>query len=179
MEIRLGTVTASRAGGTAGAGAKTYKLTLPSAWVSALELNEGDRRVALQFDGERITLSPVQRMEQYRAARLGEGHRLLAIRYYNGEQLCTLIYADETAHDLRAENYTDLAIKTAFGRREFPTWDDLQAFLESRCIPRDRAGLREYLEALGLTEYDPLAIIARTQGRMAEDQQWMEIEVLA
>jgi hypothetical protein len=47
--------------------------------------------------------------------------------------------------------------------------------LEERCIPRQRAGLREYLEAHGLDEYDPLAIIKKTKGRMAEDDQWMEV----
>ena len=56
-----------------------------------------------------------------------------------------------------------------------PTWADLEEFLEERCIPRQRAGLREYLEALGLEEYDPLAIIQKTKGRMAEDDQWMEV----
>lgn len=39
-------------------------------------------------------------------------------------------------------------------------------------------GLREYLEALGLDEYDPVTIIEKTGGRMAEDQQWLTIEVL-
>ena len=39
----------------------------------------------------------------------------------------------------------------------------------------ERAGIREYLEALGLVEYDPLEIIKRTQGRMAEDDQWIEV----
>ena len=42
-------------------------------------------------------------------------------------------------------------------------------FLESRCVPRERDGLQYYLEELGLDEYDPLAIIRKTQGRMAED----------
>lgn len=59
-----------------------------------------------------------------------------------------------------------------------PNWEDFQRFLEDRCIPRQRAGLREYLETLGLDEYDPLAIIEKTGGRMAEDQQWLTIEVL-
>ena len=63
--------------------------------------------------------------------------------------------------------------------RSVPTWDDFQNFLEERCIPRARAGLREYLEALGLDEYDPLEIIKKTSGRMAEDQQWIEIKVIS
>ena len=132
-------------------------------------------RVILSFDGEVITIRPEQSTEQYRTTRLAQGHELLEIRYYNDDALCTLIYADKTARDLRAENYTDNLVKTAFGKNLLPSWADLEAFLEERCIPRQRAGLREYLEALGLDEYDPLAIIKKTKGRMAEDDQWMEV----
>lgn len=52
------------------------------------------------------------------------------------------------------------------------------ASLEERCIPRERAGIREYLETIGIEEYDPIEIIYRTAGRMAEDQQWLKIEVI-
>ena len=47
--------------------------------------------------------------------------------------------------------------------------------LEERCVPRQRAGLREYLEVIGVGEYDPLEIIRKTAGRMAEDSQWLEL----
>lgn len=40
-----------------------------------------------------------------------------------------------------------------------PSWLDFLNFLEERCIPRDRAGLREYLETIGVDEYDPIEII--------------------
>ena len=176
METRLGRITASKAGGTAGIGSKTYKLSLPSSWVSAMDFSDNGGRVILSFDGEAILIQPQQSMEQYRAARLAQGHDLLEIRYYNGDDLCTLIYADKTVQDLRAENQTGNLVKTAFGKNLLPSWADLDAFLEERCIPRDRAGLREYLETLGLDEYDPLAIIQKTHGRMAEDDQWMEVD---
>jgi len=52
------------------------------------------------------------------------------------------------------------------------------SFMEERCISKGRAGLREYLEAIDLDEYDPWEIVKKTQGRMAEDQQWIEIEIL-
>ena len=178
MEMRSGKVTVSRAGGTAGKESKTYKLSLPSAWVNAMGLAEHGGRVILSFDGEAIHVRPVQSMEQYRSARMEQGHELLEIRYYNGDCLCTLIYADRTAKDLLAENYTKQSVKTAFGKNRFPSWADLESFLEERCIPRQRAGLREYLAALGLSEFDPLAIIRKTQGRMAEDDQWMEVREL-
>ena len=175
METRLGKITAGKAGGTASSGSKTYKLSLPSAWVAAMGLAGDGGRVVLSFDGETIAIRPEQSMEQYRAARLAQGHELMEIHYYNGDTLCTLIYADKTVQDLCAENYTDNLVKTAFGKNALPTWADLDAFLEERCIPRQRVGLREYLEALGLDEYDSLAIIQKTKGRMAEDDQWMEV----
>lgn len=175
METRFGRITTSKAGGTAGNESKTYKLSLPSAWVAAMGLAGDGGRVLLSFDGEAITLSPQQSIEQYKNSRLGQGHELLEIRFYNGDDLCTLICADRTVKDLRAENCTDNLVKTAFGKNLLPSWADLEAFLEERCVPRKRAALREYLETLGLDEYDPLAIIQKTQGRMAEDDQWMEV----
>ena len=132
--------------------------------------------MVLSFDGEAITIRPEQSISQYRETRLAQGHELMEIRFYNGDALCTLICADQTSRDLRAENYTDRLVKTAFGKNLYPSWQDLEAFLEERCIPRQRAGLREYLGAMGMEEYDPLAIIQKTQGRMAEDDQWMEVK---
>ena len=178
METRPGKVTASRAGGTAGIGSKTYKVSLPSAWVREMGLCENGGRLILSFDGETVTIRPELSIERYREARLAQGHELLEIRYYDGDALCTLICADRTARDLQAEDHTDRTVKTAFGKNRTPSWEDLEDFLEERCVPRRRAGLRRYLELLGLDEYDPLEIVRKTQGRMAEDDQWMEVREL-
>ena len=67
------------------------------------------------------------------------------------------------------------SLSTAFGVNQMPAWDDLNAFLESRCIPRQRDGLQYYLAELGLDQYDPLDIIRKTEGRMAEDACWIKI----
>lgn len=104
------------------------------------------------------------------------GHKLLQLNFYNNDVLCTAICADYTDKTLSAQNFTDNIIKTAFGVNEFPDWEDFEAFLEERCIPCTRAGLREYLEAIGVEEYNPLEIIKKTRGKMAEDQQWIELE---
>ena len=103
---------------------------------------------------------------------------LLKLSYYNGDTLCTTILADPNDQTLCFENYTDRVLKTAFGNNYAPTWADFQFFLAERCIPRTRGGLREYLETIGVEEYDPLEIIRKTEGRMAEDQQWIRVEVL-
>ena len=91
------------------------------------------------------------------------------MHFYDGDTLCTKICADQTTRQLAIQNEISDPLSTAFGVNQSPTWEDLQVFLESRCVPRERDGLQYYLEELGLDEYDPLAIIRKTQGRMAED----------
>lgn len=178
MEKRIANIIISAAGGTAGKGAKTNKIALPSSWVSALGITEDSRQVELTFDGTAITIACRLCVEEFVAMKLAAGHDLRRMRYYNDNMLCTVICADFSDHTLAVENHTTNWVKTAFGRNEVPVWEDFQTFLEERCIPRARAGLREYLEALCLEEFDPLEILQKTSGRMAEDDQWLDMEVL-
>lgn len=178
MEQRLAKINISAAGGSAGAGAKTCKVTLPTTWLSDLGIGEGRREVILSFDGGQITVSPALSIEEYAKKKLAMGHQLYAFRYYDDSRLCTLIYADFTDKTIQAENYTNTLIKTAFGKKAIPTWEDFAAFLEERCIPKGRAGLQDYLHDIGLDEYDPMEIIKKANGRMAEDRQWLEVEEL-
>lgn len=172
METRKAKISSSKAGGTASSGSLTYKISLPSSWVKQLNTNEVD----LVFDGMKITIAPKQTMESFLASGAAEGHKIFVIRYYNNDDLCTMIYADKTDHLLMTEDYTDATIHTAFGKNRSPSWEDLEIFLEDRCIPRTRAGLDHYLRSWDLTEYDPWDIVAKTKGRMAEDSQWLTIE---
>lgn len=178
MEIRRAKINISAAGGTAGKGCKTCKLTLPTAWVEALGLDPERRNVELAFDGMQITVSPRLPGQEFVRQKRALKHKIYCMRFYNADQLCTTLYSDFTDQTLVAENHVENPIKTAFGNNPFPCWADFQAFMEERCVPRQRAGLRHYLEALGLDEYDPLKIIQKTQGRMAEDEQWLEVEEL-
>ena len=179
MERRQGKIIIHASGGTAAKGANTYKLTLPSAWVKEMGINESDREVELSFDGSTITIARCLSVDEFISTKREQGHALMKLSYFDGEELCTTIIADNTERVLCIENHTDRVIKTAFGNNAVPTWEDLQHFLEERCIPRARAGLREYLETIGVEEYDPIEIIKKTEGRMAEDEQWIRIEVLA
>lgn len=179
MESRKAKISSCAAGGTAGKGSKTYKLTIPSAWINKLGLNEDAREVTMSFDGDSITITPVQTPDQFVKRRLSLGHNVVSIKYFDKKKLCSQIYADKTPEELIVENHTDLFTKTAFGKKEDPSWSDLEFFIEERCIPRQRAGLRYYLEALDLSEYDPWSIISKTKGKMAEDDQWMEVETLS
>lgn len=141
-------------------------------------ITEDDRQVELCFDGATISISKRCTIQDFIQNGREKGNRLYLLCYYDGEMLCSRIAVDETEKTLCVENCTDDALHTAFGRNPAPTWEDLLFFLEERCVPRSRAGLREYLDAIGLAEYDPLEIIKKTGGRMAEDRQWIQVEAI-
>ena len=178
MEKRKAKINISAAGGTAGKGSKTCKVTLPTAWVDALGIDRENREIELSFDGTKITLCPILSGAEFATQKRTLGHEVRKLCFFDADRLCTTVYADFTDKTLLAENHISNPVKTAFGNNALPDWEDFQAFLQERCIPKERAGLREYLEALGLAEYDPLEIIQKTGGRMAEDRQWLEIEAL-
>ena len=150
-------------------------MTLPSRWLQAMGITDEKREVELTFDGHQIVITKVVTIEEFYDEKKAQSHSLKTLKFWNANTLCTTIVADFTNHTLCAENHTSQLVKTAFGKKQLPTWADLMAFLEERCVPRQREGIREYLETLGLDEYDPWEIIKRTQGRMAEDQQWIEV----
>ena len=99
----------------------------------------------------------------------------MILNYKNPHGLCTIIRADFQKETVEIENHTDVILHRAFGVNQSPTWQDFQDFLEERCFPRTRACLKLVLRDVGVDFYDPLTIISKTQGRMAEDNQWIEI----
>ena len=176
MERRIAKLIVGKAGGTAGKNSKTYKISLPSKWIAELGLT--DSKMELAFDGERIIISPHLSMDKFLESKKLLCHKLLKLEFYDVEALCTKIIADFTDKTLSVQNTTEHIVKTAFGKNEVPTWEDFQNFLEERCVPKSRSGIREYLETIGVEEYNPLEIIKKTCGRMAEDNQWLKLEVI-
>ena len=133
------------------------------------------REVELTLDQNRIVITKVVTMEEFISEKKAQSHCVKKLKFWNSKTLCTTIAVDFTDHTLCVENHTSQLVKTAFGKNKLPAWADLMAFLEERCVPRQREGIREYLDVLGLDEYDPWEIVKRTQGRMAEDEQWIEV----
>lgn len=99
----------------------------------------------------------------------------LRIDYMNHDECCTVILADFLHEKILIQNETDELLFRAFGVKEKPTWEDFEYFLEDRCVPRTRFGMKEILKDYGLDSYDPLAIIEKTGGHMAEDHQWLKL----
>lgn len=174
METRNSKLIISNAGGTASNGAKTYKISLPNAWIKELGFDEHNRNVELVFDGEKIIISPKRNLPDLIA--YGKNNELIILEYFNYNNLCTKIAVDYTTKEIAIENYSDNPIETAFGINQMPTWEDYENFLLERCIPEERDGLKEYLTSIGVDEFDPLEIIKKTQGKMAEDNQWIEVK---
>ena len=178
METRKTNVIIQSPGGTAGKNCDTFKLSLPSSWMKQLGISRDDREVELNFDGQTIKLYRRPSLQDFINKAIENGHNAILFSYFNNDSLCTQIAADYTDHLIRVENHTENIIKTAFGNNISPSWKDFNDFLESRCVPRSRAGISDYLKALDLYEYDPLSIIEKTEGRMEGDDQWLKMEVL-
>lgn len=173
MDKRKTKLIVNKSGGTASKGGKTYRVTIPNTWIEQLSLSESKRDINIAFDGDRIIIEPEISMEEY--ALKHNGNKLIKLNFYNNDMLCSAILADYTDKQVKIENYINDKFHTAFGVNGNPSWDDYLSFLEDRCVPRKRAGLREYLNTLGIDEYNPLEIIKKTHGKMAEDNQWIEV----
>ena len=104
--------------------------------------------------------------------------KILPIRmwYMYKNKKCTLIDVDEVKKQLVIKNYIDNIQFIAFGDNKNPTYEDYENFLETRCFSKDRDKMKLVLEDLGLPFYDPLMIIEKTEGRMAEDDFWIKVE---
>ena len=100
----------------------------------------------------------------------------LRMKYFFRKQLCTIIDIDERDRKIEILNFQTDPIFKAFGNIKKPTYDDYEEFLSSRCIPKERDKMKIQLRELNIPFYDPMLIIEKTQGRMAEDECWIEIE---
>lgn len=100
----------------------------------------------------------------------------LRLLYMYENTLCTVIDVNEASRVVEIRNYVDKPLFRAFGVNTEPTFEDYEDFIESRCFPRQRDKMKLELKRLGIPFYDPIMIIEKTEGRMAEDHFWIKIE---
>ena len=176
MERRRVKIMRRKAGGTASKNSVKCSVNIPTTWLSAMGIAKDDH-VEMTFDGEKIVIqaSAPTDIGLFRKNALDKNHRLKEYRFFDGKQLCTVILADFTAEQVCIENKVDSVLDTAFGVNKTPSWADFLDFLADRCIPKTRKGLDYYLDAVGVSEYDPVQLVEKTQGRMMEDHKWLEI----
>ena len=140
--------------------------------VSLLQNGDSIQDIALQFNTSRQTiskyLSPSKRFET-------DQYVTMRMRFMHVNTLCTIIDIDFMHRQIYITNLTNDNIHRAFGVVKNPTWEDFEFFIESRCVPKSRSNIKSVLRDLGVSSYDPLQIIEKTKGRMAEDNQWIDI----
>ena len=111
-----------------------------------------------------------------KALEIPERSGKLRLYYMYEDMVCTIIDVDEPSQKVWIYNYTRELMFRAFGKNTEPTFEDYEEFIESRCFPRTRDKLKLELERIGVPFYDPILIIEKTEGRMAEDRFWIRIE---
>ncbi len=122
-------------------------------------------------------LSMLEKYPEYvKEIRIPERTTLLRLWYMYKQKVCTIIDVDEMNQRVKITNFTNSVIMRAFGAEEHPDYSAYVEFLESRCFPRSRDKIKLVLRDLELPFYDPLMIIEKTEGRMAEDDFWIKIE---
>ncbi len=176
METRNTKIITGSAGGTASKSSKTYKISIPSKWVKELSLEQ--KNIVIVFDGKSITIKPKETLNEFISAKQNMGHKLMMIKVFEKDTLRSAICADFTDKTVIHKDYTDNAIKTPFGNNTNPSFEDFEDYLKERCISENRAGLQEYLDVLNLDKFDPIEIIKKTKGIMAEDNFHLEPEEL-
>lgn len=102
-----------------------------------------------------------------------EGYTL-RMTYMYKQYPCTVIDVDFLNQKIMIQNKTKDMLRRAFGVIEEPTWKDFNDFLKERCFPATRGNAKEILRQLQLASYDPLQIVEKTRGRMAEDDMWLK-----
>lgn len=100
----------------------------------------------------------------------------LRMWYMYRREACTVIDVDEQNRKVWIRNFTDRVQYRAFGKTERPTFEMYERFLEERCFPPTRDKMKLILKELDLPFYDPMMIIRKTEGRMAEDEFWLKLE---
>lgn len=90
--------------------------------------------------------------------------------------VCTIIDVDELERKVEVYNFITNPIYRAFGVNTEPTFEEYEEFLKSRCFPETRDKIKLELKKLDIPFYDPIMIIEKTEGRMADDDFWIKIE---
>lgn len=129
------------------------------------------------IEGPVAVLTYILRMYPDVDERLKEPDRSCSLRliYRKGSMVCSIIDVDEIKRLVKVTNYRYDMTELPFGIRKDPTFEEYEEFLESRCFPRTRKWVDLELKKLGLPFYDPLMIIEKTEGRMAEDDFSIEV----
>ena len=118
-----------------------------------------------------------QTVERYLNTSIGDGCTM-RLTYMFRRQPCTVIDVNFLDRKVVIQNKTDDILHRAFGVIKDPTWNDFENFLRDRCFPQTRGNCKERLQVIGLLDYEPLQIVEKTRGRLADDEMWLRFRYL-
>ena len=95
--------------------------------------------------------------------------------YMRNKEIFTTILVNFKDEQIYIKNYTEHPLKCAFGIKRNPTWEDFTSFLEERCVPKSRDHMKVILKDYDLDFFDPISIIEKTGGCMAEDDYCLKL----
>lgn len=101
------------------------------------------------------------------------GNYVMRLDFMFRQKVCTEIYVNFADKKIKIVNRTNDIMKRAFGINENPDWNDFEQFLEERCFPKSRAFRKTILKKIGADGYDTLQILEKTDGRTADDNQYI------
>lgn len=96
--------------------------------------------------------------------------------YMLANQVCSnvKVFKDGT---LQVTDYTPHLVERPFGSwGNEATMEDLYHFYETRCFPKTRYNCKSVLKAGGLDKHDAYQIVLKTQGRMTDDEFWLNFK---
>lgn len=149
-------------------GGRKNKLTETDA-KNAIEMQKNGKttaEIAQTFNVSRQTIS------KYLNKPLN-GNYVMRLDFMFRQKVCTEIYVNFADKKIKIVNRTNDIMKRAFGINENPDWNDFEQFLEERCFPKSRAFRKTILKKIGADGYDTLQILEKTDGRTAEDNQYI------
>ena len=104
--------------------------------------------------------------------RIMNDDKVVAHATYNSSGIPIYVEAEDTAskHDLPYSLFNPFADVRRVPYDEFLYW------VKQRCFPENRQNKERLLADLGLSEYDALEIVYRTNARMHVDSFWVDWE---
>lgn len=101
---------------------------------------------------------------------------LIEFKYMNKNDVASDVTVDYESGRVTCVNYTSDIYDTPFGVLKYPTINDFEEFLESRCFPKERRNCKQLLDDVGLINYSPLLIVQKTHGVQLEDYSWIKFK---
>ena len=94
--------------------------------------------------------------------------------YMDRKKPATLLDIYPAINRLEIWNFTDDLISRAFGSREKPSWQEYEQFLEDRCMPRTRYGIKNGTGTYGARQLRSISDCGDNKGgRVYGDGQWL------